>query len=190
MNNDQEKKKIIISEIAFWKNNHLLPEHYCDFLMQLYTEGNSLSEDREKAFEENAILKKEKPALSKIILMTITAALILAIIALMFLFNERLVWLPIALGIIVLIGIVVFIVKTPLNKELTTTLAYASGALMLFATSIRVVGELTSNQPIALLSVLILNCVIWLVVGRLLKQVYFTISGILGFVIILTYLVF
>ncbi|PKC51915.1 hypothetical protein RhiirA1_482678 [Rhizophagus irregularis] len=33
------RKQIILNEILFWKQNKLLPEHYCDFLMTLYTEG-------------------------------------------------------------------------------------------------------------------------------------------------------
>ena len=34
-----QRKQIILNEITFWKQNKLLPEHYCDFLMTLYTEG-------------------------------------------------------------------------------------------------------------------------------------------------------
>ncbi|GEM00497.1 hypothetical protein SAMN05421839_10136 [Halolactibacillus halophilus] len=36
---DQQRKATIIHEIKYWKDNHLLPEHYCDFLLALYTEG-------------------------------------------------------------------------------------------------------------------------------------------------------
>ena len=38
--NDQ-KKKIIIGEIEYWRRTHLLPGKYCDFLLNLYTEGES-----------------------------------------------------------------------------------------------------------------------------------------------------
>jgi hypothetical protein len=40
-----EKKKIIIQEIYYWKNSRLLPETYCDFLLALYTEGNQDKEE-------------------------------------------------------------------------------------------------------------------------------------------------
>lgn len=33
---DQDKRRIIIQEIKYWKANRLLPEHYCDFLLNLY----------------------------------------------------------------------------------------------------------------------------------------------------------
>ncbi|MDF2927080.1 MAG: hypothetical protein K0R57_5994 [Paenibacillaceae bacterium] len=33
---DQEKRKIIVAEIEQWRRSKLLPEHYCDFLLNLY----------------------------------------------------------------------------------------------------------------------------------------------------------
>ncbi|AKF95094.1 hypothetical protein NW801_22920 [Brevibacillus laterosporus] len=36
---DDQRRKIIITEIENWRRNHLLPEHYCIFLLNLYTEG-------------------------------------------------------------------------------------------------------------------------------------------------------
>lgn len=36
---DDQRKKIIISEIENWRKNHLLPEHYCIFLLKLYSAG-------------------------------------------------------------------------------------------------------------------------------------------------------
>ena len=41
---DENRKQIIIKEIGYWKNNKLLPEQYCDFLLALYTEGTGLNE--------------------------------------------------------------------------------------------------------------------------------------------------
>lgn len=33
---DQEKRKTIVAEIEQWRRGRLLPEHYCDFLLNLY----------------------------------------------------------------------------------------------------------------------------------------------------------
>lgn len=43
-----QKTKIILQEIQHWKKNKLLPEHYCNFLITLYTEGseNSISNSK------------------------------------------------------------------------------------------------------------------------------------------------
>ncbi|MGL4820278.1 MAG: hypothetical protein ACRC5C_09875 [Bacilli bacterium] len=36
----EQRKKVIIDEILFWKQSKLLPESYCDFLLTLYSEGD------------------------------------------------------------------------------------------------------------------------------------------------------
>ncbi|WP_052400772.1 hypothetical protein [Oceanobacillus jeddahense] len=38
----QEKNQLIIQEIVKWKENHLLPEEQCDFLLALYTKGGEI----------------------------------------------------------------------------------------------------------------------------------------------------
>lgn len=188
MDNDKERKKIIISEISFWKSNHLLPEHYCDFLTQLYTEGRSMSEEGEEKLAQQSLLKKEKPSIIKTLIYIITAAVIVALVAMMFLFGQNLAWIPTVIAILLLIAIALFIVKTPYNKTLVTTLAYTSGALLLFAISVRITGMLFTENNLALLIVLFINCILWIVLGKLLKQVYFLTSGILGLFIILFYI--
>lgn len=40
---DQEKRKIIVREIEHWRRSKLLPEHYCDFLMNLYADDTAAS---------------------------------------------------------------------------------------------------------------------------------------------------
>lgn len=37
---EQEKRKIIVAEIERWRRSKLLPEHYCDFLLNLYMDDN------------------------------------------------------------------------------------------------------------------------------------------------------
>ncbi|MGD6832219.1 hypothetical protein ACQCT5_08650 [Sutcliffiella halmapala] len=36
---NRQRKDTIIQEIHYWKESRLLPEHYCDYLLALYTEG-------------------------------------------------------------------------------------------------------------------------------------------------------
>lgn len=36
---DEARKETVIKEINYWKTHQLLPEHYCDYLLALYTEG-------------------------------------------------------------------------------------------------------------------------------------------------------
>src|SRR5699024_8319616 len=36
---DKKRKTTIVNEIRYWKENRLLPEKYCNYLLALYTEG-------------------------------------------------------------------------------------------------------------------------------------------------------
>lgn len=36
---EKDRKALIIKEIIYWREHQLLPAHYCDFLLALYTEG-------------------------------------------------------------------------------------------------------------------------------------------------------
>ena len=38
---DAEKRKMIVREIDHWRRSKLLPEHYCDFLMNLYVDEST-----------------------------------------------------------------------------------------------------------------------------------------------------
>lgn len=55
---NQQRKRIIISEIKYWKHNKLLPAHYCDFLITLYAQGEEGNQQEVKISE--SILVKEK----------------------------------------------------------------------------------------------------------------------------------
>ena len=39
---DPVKRKTILAEIEHWRNSKLLPEHYCDFLKNLYVEEEAI----------------------------------------------------------------------------------------------------------------------------------------------------
>ena len=57
---DPTRKKIILNEINFWKQNNMLPEHYCDYLIALYSEGENPEQlqikDVKKLISEDLIL--------------------------------------------------------------------------------------------------------------------------------------
>lgn len=58
---DEKRKTIIIKEIMTWKENRMLPEQYCDYLLTLYTEGDhpqqSNSKKSKKYFRSNLFFR-------------------------------------------------------------------------------------------------------------------------------------
>lgn len=190
MDSEKQRKETILKEILFWKKNKLLPEQYCDFLTQLYTEGRNLTDEGEVALANQSLLKSPKIPMRKIVLFACIAIVLLVFVAALFILGSKLVYIPIVLGVIIFTVTMYYIFKTAHNKTLTTTFALATAALLLFAVSVRLTGILFVNSNAAILSVVIVNCVIWLVAGRYLKLIYFTISGILGIVLVSSYILF
>ncbi|MFP3919690.1 hypothetical protein U5N28_17955, partial [Lysinibacillus telephonicus] len=62
-----------------------------------------------------------------------------------------------------------------------------AAALLIFALSVKISLEYFANNTVVLFSLLISNCVIWLITGLKLKLLYFTLSGSLGLVILIGY---
>lgn len=129
-----QRKKIIMTEINYWKQNKLLPEHYCDFLITLYTQGNH----EQEISAEDAVLSKEKKKI-----------------------NTR---------VILIQFLYILIAFAVLGMSLKIWTLFFAGQMML------------------LVGFLIVNCLLWLLAGRLLKLLYFTISGAAGLVLIVVFI--
>lgn len=52
-----QKKKIIVQEILYWRNNKLLPDHYCQFLLNLYQEGNTIHTSEVESNKKKSSMK-------------------------------------------------------------------------------------------------------------------------------------
>lgn len=53
----EQRKKIITAEIEYWRRSNLLPSQYCDFLLNLYTEGEAAGKNaRDEASAGNEAL--------------------------------------------------------------------------------------------------------------------------------------
>lgn len=130
---NERRKKIILSEIKYWKQNHLLPDHYCDFLSTLYAEGEESETHIVKS--TTSVLHKEK------------------------------------------------------NKKKWMAFIFITCAFFLLIATLKLWSLFFPEQPMILFGCLMGNCVLWLFAGRLLKLLYFTLSGSIGLVAIIVFLV-
>lgn len=178
-----QRKQIILNEIAFWKRNKLLPEHYCDFLTALYAQGET-AEVEEKEKSSKAVLAKEKKKTFRIYLLLgiITAALLVSLLVI-----TTFAFIPIILAGIIVSSFLFFAFKFAQKKSVMTPIMLVCSALLLLASSFKVWDVYFHEYPILLLVLIIANCLIWLFSGLLLKLVYFSISGIVGIVFICIY---
>ncbi|MFC5604062.1 hypothetical protein [Sporosarcina koreensis] len=129
-----QRKKIIMAEINYWKQNKLLPEHYCNFLITLYSQGDL----EQEISATDAVLSKEKKKI-----------------------NTRVIFIQF---------LYILIAFAVLGMSLKLWTFFFTGKMML------------------LVGLLIMNCLLWLLAGRLLKLLYFTISGAAGLVLIVIFI--
>lgn len=179
---NQQRKRIIISEIKYWKHNRLLPAHYCDFLITLYAKGEEDSKQEVKVSE--SILVKEKKKLNRAILVLMLVAI--AVSGGMFIFTHY----PVVTFTLASILAVLFLLST-LSKKTDQSLApfiYIIVSFMLLIMSLKLWYVFFEGHTMLLLGLLMLNCSLWLFAGRLLKLLYFTISGTAGLLLIIGFL--
>ena len=174
------KKQIIMNEITFWKQNKLLPAQYCDFLMTLYSEGNHEQEVIGNA--KNAVRNVEKRKKWGFAIFFPAIAVIITLL----LFTIQFEWVVIAVAgvfaISCLIGAIYFANK---NKLLATMLQLAT-ALSLLGVTLKTCTTYFAGNNEMLYILLLLNCILWLLSGIIMKIVYFTLSGVLGVIVIVS----
>ncbi|GKV68058.1 hypothetical protein NCCP2716_05560 [Sporosarcina sp. NCCP-2716] len=178
-----QRKRIIISEIQYWKKNRLLPEHYCDFLITLYAQGESAG--AEPAKTDKAVLEKERSAVTnRMILMGLLAAVLFAGL---FLIKDH----PAAAVSAAAAVAALLIIRLLFSRKVRTALVpftYIITALLILGISLKVWFAFFEGETMLLLGLLMLNSILWLFAGRLLKLLYFTISGSAGLLLIIGFL--
>lgn len=177
-----QRKRIIISEIKYWKQSKLLPEHYCDFLIALYGQGDGENVSAAKA--NDAILVKERKKLNRTIFLLTFLAIIVS--SMMFVLSQY-PWLTMMITAVFTLLLLQATFRKKQNR-LLTSFFYILSAFLLLATSFKLWFVFFEGQFNLLVALLILNCALWLMAGRFLKLLYFTISGAAGLLLITAFL--
>ncbi|MBK3493313.1 hypothetical protein JFL43_00205 [Viridibacillus sp. YIM B01967] len=183
-----QRKEMILNEILFWKKNNLLPEHYCNFLATLYAEGEELESTKLKVSSKNAVLAKERS--NRTWLIALLGVGTIALLALLFMMSAKFVILPIIVVTIAIVGLLYYVFQFAANKTVIVTMAFAAAALLLLGLSVKITEVYLPFSNLAMHMALIINCVLWLVSGKRMKLIYFTISGAGGLLIVLLNIIF
>lgn len=108
---NQQEKKIIIQEIRTWRDSKLLPAEYCDFLLNLYAEGDSFSAEEQNRPRKNNRTNGGSEGLRRFfnsqasLVLLVMGVLLLFVI---FAFNFTLFPLPMQIGVLALVTVVVY----------------------------------------------------------------------------------
>ena len=174
---DQARKKIIIEEINAWKESRMLPEQYCDFLLALYHQGEA---------ESKGVANKARKK-SSLLPLAVMAFLFFATVFLNY-FTEitsgmQLLLSAVASGIYILLGIKIQ------KDRLLFPFALAGTSLLLLLATVKFTEWIApSNNPV-LYAALFFHCGVWVMLGKRFKYFYFTLSGIIGAIIIFYFLI-
>ena len=169
-----------MNEITFWKKNKLLPEHYCDFLMTLYSEGNN--EQQGTGNVKKAILKVEKRKKRSIAVFFPIVAVLITLL----LFTIQYEWVVIATAAIFAISCLAGSIYFAHKNKLLATMLQLATALSLLGVTLKVCTTYFAGNNEILYVLLLLNCILWLLSGVIMKIIYFTISGVLGIIVIVS----
>lgn len=172
-----EKKKIIIQEIYYWKNSRLLPETYCDFLLALYTEGN---QDKEELPSQT--LKKNQG-------FTAFHGLICGLLLLLLLATLLVIYFT-ELSYVLQMSIVGFFLGTSIavtayfiRKRVFFQVPLSLSFIQLLLISLSLVDYLANGDRFWTGTIIVFNCLLWIVMGRMTRVLYLVISGVVGLTI-------
>lgn len=180
---NEKRKTIILSEIKYWKQNNLLPAQYCDFLSTLYTGGEE--EDAKEVKKSAAVLQREKTRKRLQLLSVGVFSLLIA--ALMQVIDGE---VALYIGVGSIVGLLLYATIKSLKSSVILPFIYIASAFLLLVMSLELWSLYFVEQPMLLVGLLMLNCVMWLFTGRFLKLLYFTLSGSIGLVSIIGFLIF
>ncbi|MYL33442.1 hypothetical protein GLW08_09080 [Pontibacillus yanchengensis] len=173
-----ERKKVIIDEIQYWRTHQLLPKEYCDFLLALYTEGEGADNS-----------KGANRKLTSNFIQVFLLLLLLPISFLVIYFTELSIPMQLSVLIILLTFSYWSIIRNKEKNSLNIHIAMIVFLLILFLVTVYATKELIGS--FLLLQIMILfHCVLWSYIGIKRKLYYLTASGIIGCIIWAIYIFF
>jgi len=178
------RKTIIMNEILFWKQNKLLPDQYCDFLMTLYSEGNEVELEEEISHKKSVKAKEKR---NRVVLTMIVSILSIALVMALFMVSTALTLLVAIVAGIVAIVLMIGAFRMANKSEFIAPILQSASALLLFALSVKLSTQYFPDYQLLLYGLLMMNCLIWLFAGFKLKLMYFSVSGAIGLVALIGY---
>lgn len=177
---DQDKRLTIINEILYWKKNKLLPEQYCDFLLNLYGSPGETA-----ATGSSAILKpSENSSKGKSVLWLATIGMIAIISVVGINFTAFPFPMQITSGVIVVLLLLVFGVAMLGRHMILATISLGLGCFMMLIAGEWILMSTGLDSPAWAVGYLAICCIIWLILGIILRLGYLQFCGWMGLFIV------
>lgn len=161
------RKKIILKEIHFWKQNKMLPEQYCNYLIALYSEGE---DDQPFLYEKRKWLNQSELYFSLLFLMLIIISIVITYITD---FPIEMQTLFLAVFVFILLLSWRFFRKKGKNP----LVIFITGAFLLLLYTVQLNDAFFASKASSLYMMLLLNSFIWLTAGIWRRVPFFILSG-------------
>jgi hypothetical protein len=167
---DLEKRKIIINEIEQWRRSRLLPEHYCDFLLNLYLDDPTQKPKSVLGFSTSAIQNSHW----KVWFLIFGCVGIISY----FLLNFNSFQIPLQISISALFILTCFMVGgVQRNKSMVVSyLCFGLGAGLLLYLGLFFMQRYDASSAL-IIGYVALCSIIWMVTGILARMAVFHLSG-------------
>ncbi|WP_017728372.1 hypothetical protein [Halalkalibacterium ligniniphilum] len=165
---DSNRKDIIVREINYWKQSKLLPEHYCDFLLTLYTEGE---QEESKKFSRKLKMSKR----SIFLLASVIGLFLLTLLVIYF--TDFSIAMQIGFGFFLTCFVLYLGYQVRLSNQSLAHLAYFMAALLLFVLTLKGVHSLFGENRLTNGVTVLIHCSAWMFIGWKWKIPYFLLAG-------------
>lgn len=180
----EDRKTIIIKEIQYWKDSHLLPSRYCDFLLALYTEGDLITsgeEPTEKSDQDQINISNVILIASNIFLLPITFLLLY--------FTELNYFRQFIFSLLMLVVSIGFYIVSIKKFKLNIAYAFIILLTVFFLLSVTLIHQ-TFNSLLITTIVAACQSLSWIGLGYRNKSKFLIILGSLGSIVSLLYYFF
>ncbi|SDB98680.1 hypothetical protein SAMN05421734_103262 [Pelagirhabdus alkalitolerans] len=177
---DQNRKDTIIREIKYWKDNQLLPDHYCDFLLALYSEGEI--EDDETDDVSDKKVRKDVSVFPVLFLM-LNLIVVPSVVSLVYFLNVTISFFITLIVITLIIVIGFYYIGSRIHGM---SVEYVLGVLLLnlLLISIVIIEQWIPNVWLSLVIVLG-QLLLWLYIGYKRASKLLMAMGVIGILVML-----
>lgn len=175
-----ERLDIIIKEITYWKQNKLLPEHYCDYLLALYTKGDV-------TMLESNHSNLKTPKITQILRVVLMILMLLLSFFLIYFIEIQGVYQTILLAIIAGFANWMFMLLKE-NRNFFFHIGIVILLAIYFISSIHIGTLYTKNKWVVYL-ILFINIFSWLHISQKLKLKYLKLVSIISTIITVFYVI-
>ncbi|MFC0473487.1 hypothetical protein ACFFHM_23995 [Halalkalibacter kiskunsagensis] len=176
---DEKRKNIIIKKIKNWKQSKLLPDHYCDFLLTLYTEGEQFTKEKERN-QFNLLIGQ-----SFISFIMVQSLFVLAVLVIYFTDFS----LIMQIAIVIPFSLALLLIATKTINSIFSSIYYMNTALLLFLLTNKMVSVVTNGNVTLIMAFTMLHCIVWILAGWKWSNRIFTVAGAIGLFLLFYFMV-